>query len=180
MRNRVDEFFSDWLPARLAELAATDKATLANCSTRISVGDTERCLVVADNKPTLVATGAESPTFQLRLGESTLALVMDHGAGVDSQLSNRLVRIDAETVALVGSVPGCLRALLEDGDVTHEACFGPGGADINSPACTVTCNLEELRKVQSGELDPMQLFMSGALKVEGDLQVAMALGGLLA
>jgi putative sterol carrier protein len=45
--------------------------------------------------------------------------------------------------------------------------------------CTIRLSLEDLEDLVSGDLNPTMAFMSGKIKVEGDMSVAMALSQLL-
>ena len=45
--------------------------------------------------------------------------------------------------------------------------------------CTIKLALDDLEDLVSGELNPTMAFMSGKIKVEGDMSVAMALSQLL-
>lgn len=45
--------------------------------------------------------------------------------------------------------------------------------------CTVTLSLDDLEDLVSGELSPTGAFMTGKLKIEGDMSMAMALGEFL-
>ena len=45
--------------------------------------------------------------------------------------------------------------------------------------CTIKLSLEDLEDLVSGDLNPTMAFMSGKIKVEGDMSVAMALSQLL-
>lgn len=45
--------------------------------------------------------------------------------------------------------------------------------------CTIALTLDDLESMIAGELDPTTAFMSGKLKIEGDMTVAMALSQLL-
>jgi putative sterol carrier protein len=57
------------------------------------------------------------------------------------------------------------------------------GATISTddgPAdCTVTLSLDDLQDMVSGELSPTSAFMTGKLKIDGDMSMAMALGEFL-
>lgn len=44
--------------------------------------------------------------------------------------------------------------------------------------CTVTVDMDDLNNMVSGELNPMTAFMTGKLKIAGDMGVAMKLGNL--
>jgi putative sterol carrier protein len=45
--------------------------------------------------------------------------------------------------------------------------------------CTVKLSLDDLDSLIAGDLNPTMAFMSGKIKVEGDMSVAMALSQLL-
>jgi putative sterol carrier protein len=57
------------------------------------------------------------------------------------------------------------------------------GATISTtdgPAdCTIKLSLDDLESLIAGELNPTMAFMSGKLKIEGDMSVAMALSQLI-
>ena len=44
---------------------------------------------------------------------------------------------------------------------------------------TITQSVEDWRKVNSGELNPQMAFMSGKLKISGDMSLAMKLGTIM-
>lgn len=49
----------------------------------------------------------------------------------------------------------------------------------DSPAaCTVRMELNDFMKLLNGELNPMGAFMSGLLKIDGDMSIAMKLTSL--
>lgn len=52
------------------------------------------------------------------------------------------------------------------------------GEDANAK-CTVTVKDEDFMKIVSGKLNPQMAFMSGKLKIGGDMSLAMKLGELL-
>jgi putative sterol carrier protein len=45
--------------------------------------------------------------------------------------------------------------------------------------CTIKLSLDDLESLIAGELNPTMAFMSGKLKIEGDMSVAMALSQLI-
>ncbi|MDI6027266.1 SCP2 sterol-binding domain-containing protein [Corticibacterium sp. UT-5YL-CI-8] len=57
------------------------------------------------------------------------------------------------------------------------------GATISTtdaPAdCTIKLSLDDLESLIAGELNPTMAFMTGKIKVEGDMSVAMALSQLI-
>ena len=57
------------------------------------------------------------------------------------------------------------------------------GATISTtdgPAdCTIKLSLDDLKDLISGDLNPTMAFMTGKIKIEGDMSVAMALSSLM-
>ena len=45
--------------------------------------------------------------------------------------------------------------------------------------CTIKLSLDDLKDLVAGELNPTMAFMTGKLKIEGDMSVAMALSQVL-
>ena len=54
---------------------------------------------------------------------------------------------------------------------------GKGKAD--SPRLTITQSVNDWREINAGKLNPQMAFMSGKLKVSGDMSLAMKLGTIL-
>jgi putative sterol carrier protein len=53
-----------------------------------------------------------------------------------------------------------------------------GQGDIDGPTATIRMDATDYVKMTSGELNPMAAFMSGKVKVEGDLSAVMQLQSL--
>jgi putative sterol carrier protein len=57
---------------------------------------------------------------------------------------------------------------------------GQSISTADAPAdCTIKLSLEDLEALIAGELNPTAAFMTGKIKVEGDMSVAMALSQVL-
>ena len=67
-------------------------------------------------------------------------------------------------------------ALLIDGKSTPNRVSN----DDTAADCTVKVSLENFGKLMERKLDPMTAFMTGKIKIEGDMGVAMKLGKLFA
>ena len=52
-------------------------------------------------------------------------------------------------------------------------------ADAGAADCTVTADADTFQSLLAGDLDPTAAFMSGKIRVEGDMGLAMKLGSLL-
>ena len=51
--------------------------------------------------------------------------------------------------------------------------------DATEAQCTVDVAMEDLTAMLKGDLNPMNAFMSGKIKVKGDMSVAMKLGTIM-
>ena len=69
-----------------------------------------------------------------------------------------------------GAEPGDWNAVIKDGKVTVGQ-----GAPANQPNMTLTADSSDYVKIFTGELDGMQAFMQGKIKLAGDLNLAMKL-----
>ncbi|MEI9965099.1 MAG: SCP2 sterol-binding domain-containing protein [Caulobacteraceae bacterium] len=68
---------------------------------------------------------------------------------------------------------------LKGGGYLHIA--GPTVTNDNAPAdCTVIVSKDDLEAMTQGTLDPTSAFMTGKLKINGDMSVAMSLQPILA
>lgn len=57
---------------------------------------------------------------------------------------------------------------------------GASVSTADGPAdCTIKLSLDDLESLIAGDLNPTMAFMSGKLKIEGDMSVAMALSQLI-
>lgn len=68
-------------------------------------------------------------------------------------------------------------------DITGEGCItvdenGARAADEDAE-CTLTADVETFEGMLSGDVNPTSAFMSGGLKVDGDMSAAMKLGAIL-
>lgn len=68
-----------------------------------------------------------------------------------------------------GAEPGDWNAVIKDGKVDVERGTHP------SPKMTLTADSQDYVKIFTGELDGMQAFMQGKIKLSGDLNLAMKL-----
>lgn len=78
-----------------------------------------------------------------------------------------------------GGIDGSVRFEIEgEGSVRIDE----NGASVDDgPAdCTMAANSETFRGLLEGDVDPTSAFMSGALRVDGDMGLAMKLGSVLA
>ncbi|MEI5681245.1 sterol-binding protein [Mesorhizobium sp. CGMCC 1.15528] len=84
-----------------------------------------------------------------------------------------------------------IRSKVESSGFDRSVKFDTGGDGVividgasisttDAPAdCTIKLSLDDLESLVAGELNPTMAFMSGKIKVEGDMTVAMALSQVI-
>lgn len=185
-----EAFFQSWLPARFAELKEkSPQLAAAQCSLLAQVGEAAWSLKVGDGELSVDSLDGpahaqvhepSSAMFRFHTTHAAfnllLASAFEHRSASAPAL--KLLQLDPEVGRLAGAVPACLQLRVIDGAASHVVVFGPGNQPQGNVGCTLECELADVQAMQRGECDPMELFMSGRLRLEGDLQVAMALGGI--
>ena len=69
----------------------------------------------------------------------------------------------------------------DDGNLTIDGAADPASVsnDDAEADCTVSVDMDVFEAIAAGEENPQMAFMSGKLKVDGDMGIAMQLGSLL-
>lgn len=69
-------------------------------------------------------------------------------------------------------------------EIENEGTVRIVGADVSledgDADCTISASMDTLKDMFAGDLDPTAAFMTGKIKIDGDMGVAMKLGQLLA
>lgn len=97
--------------------------------------------------------------FMDRLGS---AIIPEKAAGLDVSIQFKLTGAQAADWVVT----------IKDAKCTLTQGLAP------APKLTITANSANFVKIFSGQIDPMQAFMQGKLKVTGDMNLAMKLMGL--
>jgi putative sterol carrier protein len=85
------------------------------------------------------------------------------------------MRLTRKRIESLGQLQGAVRFAVTGDDgfdlITH---FGPDPVP-EQPAASIAVDADAYRELRSGALEPAAAFMSGKIRVEGDLQLAMQL-----
>ncbi|MEM9139685.1 MAG: SCP2 sterol-binding domain-containing protein [Pseudomonadota bacterium] len=79
----------------------------------------------------------------------------------------------------VGSFDGSVKFAIEDEGVIR-VVDGTVSTDDGDADCTISASMDTFEELFSGDLDPTAAFMTGKIKIDGDMSVAMKLGQILA
>lgn len=183
-------FFETWLPARFAEFVQTCSPGQlqfnARCSVHVEVGAEAWHLSLRDNALDVRAVtvgNADEATFRVHVDPALFdRFVLAEATKVTSVPKElpalKLLALDDEALTLIRDIPGCLKVVATEPGAELSATFGPGSRPAEPAECTLKCSVADLEAVKAGQAQPMELFFSGRIQLEGDAQVAMALAGL--
>lgn len=178
------EFFERYLPgwfARAAESATTSPGTLV-----FQVGDEAYALRLVAGQ--LEVKGGDAADAILRVsvsGEDFGALIEQGQALFESGASDRLLALrslslDAERAQLIRGVDGSVAFEIDDGPRTRTLLLSPGALTTNgAPACSVRVASPDFWALSRGEKHPFELLMDGKIRIQGRMEVAMALSSVL-
>jgi len=95
-------------------------------------------------------------------------------------LAFRALTLDGERAAQIRSVVGSVAFAVVDGASKHRVYVTPGSAEPNLslPECEISCESDAFWGLQTGAQNPIELLMSGKIKIAGDAQIPMALSSL--
>ncbi|CAN7229160.1 SCP2 sterol-binding domain-containing protein [Aminobacter aminovorans] len=105
--------------------------------------------------------------------------------------AERLSGKDQERAMSIQAVADKIKAKVESAGFGRSIKFDTGSDGVividgntlsttDGPAdCTIKLSLDDLESLIAGELNPTMAFMTGKIKVEGDMSVAMSLSQLL-
>ena len=184
-----EAFFTSYIPARFAELPGFEAASSAG-SVVFAVpgaGAWAFCLVAGK---LLVASGARADSIvTITIPEASFAPIVVAGAtrlagetlSPERQLlAFRALTLDVERAAQIRAVVGSVAFAVVEGPSTHRVYVTPGVAtpNLTQPECEISCEAEAFWGLQSGSHNPIELLMSGKLRIAGDAAIPMALSGL--
>jgi|GEM_PF-609742 len=191
------DFFSHFVPERFAALPPPVLAAIAKKSSPGALvcrvegeGGGVWALRLVDGK-VQVSSEAADPLLQITIPAEDFGPILVEGArvyeaanpvqatqSIERQLiAFKALGIDAERAKLIRSIPGSMVFAIKDGDRTRRLALTPGNRapKLDNPECRVDCALSDFRDMQTGKVQPMQLFMQQKMKMVGNAQIPMAL-----
>lgn len=136
----------------------------------------------------LVSRGTPADAvLQVSMSEPDFAELIHQGealfsaAASDRLLALRSLSLDAERAQLIRNVDGSVAFEISDGELVRSLLLSPGSAVAGStpPACTVRVAAADFWALSRGDKNPFELLMDGKIRIQGRMDVAMALSSVL-
>jgi hypothetical protein len=135
-----------------------------------------------------VATGSSSDAIlQVSMSAPDFAQLIQQGdklfqsGNTDGLLALRSLTLDAERARMIRNVDGSVAFEITEGETVHTFLLSPGVAVAGAapPACTVRVDSADFWALSRGEKHPFELLMDGKIRMQGRMEVAMALSSVL-
>jgi hypothetical protein len=179
------EFFESYLPgwfARASGASVTSPGALV-----FHVGPDSYALRLDSGKLQVTRGAATDAILQVSLSPADFAALIREGAALldsgnaDRLLALRALSLDAERAKAVRNVDGSVAFELAEGDLVRTLLLSPGAAiaGASPPACTVQVAGSDFWALSRGERNPFELLMEGKIRMQGRMEVAMALSTVL-
>jgi len=99
----------------------------------------------------------------------------------DKLLALRSLSLDAERAKLIRNVDGSVAFEITDEGQVRTLLLSPGVAIAGGtpPACTVRVAASDFWALSRGEKNPFELLMDGKIRMQGRMEIAMALSSVL-
>jgi hypothetical protein len=189
-RNIVPEEFFERVLTSLVDLGDIESVIPEHALIRLEgAGGGTWFLAVREGRPVIRPGDTADPVLQITLRvsdwrEFVAGRVRDElqrHLSVNLLDPRTLLRIltSEEALALVRDLSGDVQIVVED-DAEHLSyvgtiTLGSGAPCIESPTTRVTVELEDAGRIVRGEASPQEAFFTGRIRVDGDMNLAMAL-----
>ncbi len=93
----------------------------------------------------------------------------------------KALAVDESRLGMLTQAKGSVAFVITDGDAIRKLVITPGTqtANVENPECKLECQMSEFLQLQTGKVLPMQLAMSGKIRIVGDATLPMALNAVL-
>lgn len=179
------EFFESYLPGWFASAAGSSVTSPG--SLLFHVGDERFALRLVAGKLEVSSALVSDAILQVSLSPADFAALVEQGQPLfesgasDRVLALRALALDAERAKLIRDVDGSVAFEIDEPDVLRTLLLSPGSAlaGASPPACTVRLAGADFWGLSRGERNPLELLMNGKLRIQGRMEVALALSSVL-
>jgi putative sterol carrier protein len=183
------EFFTEYVPARFEDMKDQLEGHTSAGSIVFHVGDEAWHFRLSGGELELGEGMTDDAILQVTVGADDFESIMVEGArmqeGDDAAPENevmafRAVTIAAEKANLVRNVKGNVAFHINDDGEVRQLTITPGVQERNAetPDCKLELLMSDFIEMQTGKANPMQLTMSGKMKIVGNPQIPMALSAV--
>ena len=178
------EFFESYLPRWFGSAGATTSSPGALV---FHVGSESYSLRLDAGKLLVANSGSTDAVLQVSLSAPDFAELIHQAEPLlasgasDRLLALRSLSLDAERAQMIRTVDGSVAFEIVDGELVRTLLLSPGVALAGStpPACTVRIGAEDFWALSRGDKNPFELLMDGKIRMQGRMDVAMALSSVL-
>jgi hypothetical protein len=178
------EFFEDYLPGWFGGVGAQTSSVGALV---FHVGADTFALRLESGKLGVSRGPVNDAILQVSLSPPDFAELLRQSeslfqsAATDRLLALRSLSLDPERAKLIRNVDGSVAFEIAEGESTRTLLLSPGVAVAGSepPACTVRVAADDFWALSRGDKNPFELLMEGKIRMQGRMDVAMALSSVL-
>ena len=179
------EFFESYLPGWFAA-SVTSQATSPG-SLVFHVGAESYALRLAAGKLEVAGGAVTDAILQVSFSPADFSELIRQAEPLfvsgssDRLLALRSLSLDAERAKTIRNVDGSVAFEITEGEVVRTLLLSPGAAVAGGspPACTVRIASSDFWALSRGEKNPFELLMDGKIRMQGRMEVAMALSSVL-
>lgn len=179
------EFFETYLPGWFAAASTTQASSPG--SLVFHVGSDSYALRLDAGKLVTSSGPATDAILQVSMTAADFAELIRQGESLfqsgssDSLLALRSLSLDAERAKMIRNVDGSVAFEITDDPEVRTLLLSPGVAvaGASPPACTVRIAAPDFWALSRGEKNPFELLMDGKIRLQGRMEVAMALSSVL-
>lgn len=184
------DFFTQYIPSRFETLkAGLAGKSSSGCMTFRIPGDGEWSLRLKDGALEIVEGMSDDVILQVTVPAADFQPIFVRGAELQEEepprpeaqvLAFKALTVDAERAKLVRAVAGSVAFVITDGDDVRKLVLTPGGGEpkLDAPDCRLECQMSDFMDMQVGKQMPIQLAMSGKIRIVGNAQIPMALSSV--
>ncbi|MBX3183649.1 MAG: SCP2 sterol-binding domain-containing protein [Polyangiaceae bacterium] len=187
-----EAFFTQYLPEQFGSITEdlSGRSSAGSVTFRVT-GAGEWSLALKDGALVVLPEQQSDVIVQVTLNDTAFAALVvaaarEHEATF-TKLEHqakiiRLITLDDTRVNQVRQIAGSVALSVTDEDAVHQVTITPGAREPNltAPECRVSCHQRDFEEIQAGKVQPMQLVMTGKMRIEGNAQIPMALMAVLA
>jgi putative sterol carrier protein len=184
------EFFTEYVPARFQSVKEGLAGKTSSGSMVFRVPGAGEWSLRLENGELVVKEGIEDDVIvQVTVSQDDFKPILVQGAVMQEGetvrpeqqvMAFKALTVDRERAKLVQNINGTVAFVIDDDGKQHQLAITPGKhvPKLDAPDCRLECKMSDFIDMQTGKQNPMQLAMSGKIKIVGNAQIPMALSSV--